>query len=475
MGCVGGADPNGPTDLPQEAYHIFNQILTFIFHTIQYIGIVVHFRPPLGGRPETRDRFTEVLTIVGHLSSFLTLTSGILDAVRSGHKIQASQRLKEICGTPDFSALPEELAPVADQVEGYLFTQKTGMLGEYLFSPGERAEFIDGFFQKHPDALPCRSEVEAILSDYINRLESYLPGQLSVGETALYCYAASAKHYSRRKMLAIAHFFETTGTIENAVLDLCNCVERYIDLDAIFSQPVNLTYPERVYSGGTLKNCEIFRDIVMRYADEARYPEHVKLIEKTDGVTLPEQTPRIDHEKRDRAREQAYFDLLFDKAGAVHKIILRDHLQYCTGCCCEDIRDAAVEAAQTDETARAAAIEYLDQVFGPTEAISTLRDPKLLPLLERLMEIALSPDFQDRAFCSLRTGLIHALTACGEEEPEKVMEILRSHRGIRENHEYSFQFCSYTIDVLTQKMRAKRDTPWKMRDVKRALETVSQM
>lgn len=572
----------------------------------------------------------------------------------------------------------------------------------------------------------------------VKATEQFSEGQTEYYQVLIDCYISLAKHCSQREMRAIAHFFEVTGTIGNAVVELCSDAERYYDLDALFYQPENLTYVAKAYLNGKLEDHTLFQELVERHADDAQYQEYKNLILQIDGVTLPERKPYIDYEKLEQARRQEYFELLFDKAKAeqlllrsiektqlpdptvkdlihsfgkyesgsllmklnyglhrhlqestkakdsiqsldwnrfvilevylsirnakslhvsdehksvlrqmiqplytrgllenavtynktspqvsvfiaavvsltvylelvpeeqillrmtelpnfcfsrddddqkytflkshlpegtlqqhivenvktqkVHGTVLRDHIQYCMNCGCENIRQAAAEAVKEDESARTAAIEYLHQFFGshcvqeellpfadentllnierlcpdlskehlriamerqfqdvpsselmahlitlgsemtlreyirlagenqtipekrndslsgPTQAISTLRDPRFLPLLEELMKIALSPDFQDGEFCSLRTSLSNALTACGAAEPEAVMTILQSHQGTPEENEVAFRFCSYTADVLQQKIRMRQDAPWKLSDVKHALEVVS--
>lgn len=568
--------------------------------------------------------------------------------------------------------------------------------------------------------------------------EQFSEGQTEYYQVLIDCYISLAKHCSQREMRAIAHFFEVTGTIGNAVVELCGDAERYYDLNALFYQPENLTYVAKAYHNGKLEDHTLFQELVERHADDAQYQEYKNLILQIDGITLPERKPHIDYERLEQARRQEYFELLFDKAKAeqlllrsiektqlpdptvkdlihsfgkyefgsllmklnyglhrhvqesvkakdafqlldwdrfviletylsirntkslhvsdeyksvlrqiiqplyaqgllenaiiysgtsppgfdfiaavvsltvylelvpgeqellqmtelpdfcfsrdddvqkypflkahlpegilrqrivenvktqkVHGMVLRDHIQYCMNCGCEDIRQAAVEAVKEDESARTAAIEYLYKIFGthciqeellpfanentllkierfcpdlskehlriamerqfqdapsselmahlitlgsemalreyirlaeenqtipeklndslsgPTQAISTLRDLRFLPLLEELMEIALSPDFKDGEFCSLRTSLSNALTACEAAEPEAVMTILRSHQGTPEENEAAFWFCSYTADVLKQKIRMRQDAPWKLSDVKHALEVVS--
>lgn len=572
----------------------------------------------------------------------------------------------------------------------------------------------------------------------VRAAEQFSEGQTEYYQAFVNCYISLAKHYSQREMRAIAHFFEVTGTIENAVVELCDHAERYYDLDALFYHPENLTYAAKAYCDGSLKDHALFRELVERHAGDTQYQDYKDLVLQIDGVTLPERKPRIDYESLKQTRRQEYFELLFDKAKAeqlllrsiektqlpdptvkdlihsfgkyefgsllmelnyglhrhvqesakakdafqsldwnrfvifeaylsirnakslrvsdehksvlrqmiqplyeqgllenavtyngispqvpvfiaavvsltvylelvpgeqellqmtelpdfcfsrddddqkypflkahlpegilrrriveniktqkVHGMVLRDHIQYCMHCGCEEIRQAAVEAAKEDESARTAAIEYLYKIFGarcvqeellpfadentllnierfcpdlskehlriamerqfqdapsselmahlitlgsemalreyirlaeenqtipeklndslsgPTQAISTLRDLRFLPLLEELMEIALSPDFKDGEFCSLRTSLSNALTACEAAEPEAVMTILQSHQGTPEENEVAFRFCSYTADVLKQKIRMRQDAPWKLSDVKHALEVVS--
>ena len=127
-----------------------------------------------------------LLSVAGNLSSFVTLASGIRDVIQAGSKLHASQELKNLCGTFDFSSLSEELAPVADQVELYLARKKFDVLGDSLFSSKEKAEFIEDFFKAHRDTLPYMDDVEKILSNYIDQLESCLLQQMSTGEKVIY-------------------------------------------------------------------------------------------------------------------------------------------------------------------------------------------------------------------------------------------------------------------------------------------------
>lgn len=590
--------------------------------------------------------------------------------------------------------------------------------------------------QKRPMCIYEEDEVFEALC--VKAEEQFSQGQTEYYQVLINCYISLARHCSQREMRAIAHFFEVTGTIENAVIELCGAAERYYDLDALFYQPENLSYAAKAYRNGKLEDHKLFQELVARHADDAQYQKYKELILQIDGVALPERKPRIDYDRLEQTRRHEYFNILFDKAKAeellslsiqkaqlpdptvkdliylpgeyefdsllmklnyglhrhvqestkakdaiqsldwnrfvileaylsirnmknlqvsdeqksvlrqmiqplyeqgllenavtysgtsaqaprfivavvsltvylelvpeeqillqmselpyfcfsedddtqkysflkahlpvetllqrivenikaqkVHGLVLRDHIQYCMNYGCEEIRQAAVEAVKEDESAKTAAIEYLYKIFGahciqeellpfadentllnierlcpdlskahlraamerqfqvtpsseltahlialgseialceyirlaeenqtipekridslsgPTQAISTLREPRFLSLLEKLMKVALSPDFQDGDFCSLRSNLSHALVTCGAAEPESVMAILHSHQGTPEKNEYAFRFCSYTEDALTQKIRIKQDAPWKLCKVKCALEAVS--
>lgn len=604
-----------------------------------------------------------------------------------------------------------------------------------LFEPESIQIALQFLAQARPMTIYEEDEVYEVLCE--KAAEQFSQGETAYYRTLVNSYIYSSKHCSHRKMHATAHFFEATNTIERAVIDLCNAVDRYFDLDALFCHSDHLAYAANAYRDGRLKNHTIFHELVERHAHDAEYRYYKDLVLQIDGITLPERKAHIDYERLKQERKQEYFDILFDRARAeelllrsiqklrlpdptvneliwsageyeygsllmelnyglhrhvqksvkaknalqaldwnqfvifeaylsvqnektiqvsdkqksalremlsllygqnllenavtyrdtsaqvpifviaavslsvylglvpeenmllqmtelpyycfsqkedaqkyifleshiskeplrhriienvkaqrVHGLVLRDHIQYCAEHDCEDIREAAVEAVKMDESARTAAIEYLYKVFGahciqkellpfadertlldierlcpnlskehlriamerqfrvksslklmthlivlesetalceyirlarenhtipehknnflngPTEAISSLRNPELLPLLEDLMNIALSPDFQEEEFCSLRSSLSNALVACGSIEPETVMAILQSHQGTPERNKFAFRFCSYTADMIKQKNRVKWDAPWKMCDVKHELEVI---
>lgn len=732
-----------------------------------------------------------ILEISGHLGTFVTLVSGIRDAGQSGFKFYKSYKLESLRGTVDFSSLSEELAPIADRAERYLAEKKSDVLGNSLFSSEEKAEFIEDFFKMYSDTLAYRSDVEKILLDYVDQLESCLLQQMSIGERVLHSdnrrveentkqllqkvetlascsstapYASPdtvskklydiPSDYIPRKVVphavAMLDIFErafqeskslslTEALAEsNQLLILSDAGHgKSIELEnlagvlsetslfpflyslssycgeticALLPEPYRALPPEslallfdgydemqenerdefmrrlqsflkdhpsvkvvissrsnfckaevenqsqtfrgfRIYDlddltdddiRGYLSRQAVDIDCFMSAVKQSEtgyllqnpfylirlvrlYQKHSRLPGKAEVMDyLIEESFQFDDQKFQGDLEEQRRDLrvllekvafamqlmqksALDDAGEYQELfglkdrkllkysgLLRkegtrwrfshnnfkeylaakflsalpqedairyfsdedgvkmswvntfgffvgipqewnvipwtlshdpsalvkfepDHLELdvrvsifktlflereekmlCPGLSKAHLRAAMerqFQAAPSSELmahlislgSKMALLEYIklaeenqtipekrsDSLTGPTQAISTVRDPKFLPLLEKLMETALSPDFQDGEFCSLRTSLSNALTACGAVEPDAVKAILRAHQGTPEKNECAFWFCSYTEDALRQKIRMKQDAPLKLSEVKRVLETVS--
>lgn len=570
--------------------------------------------------------------------------------------------------------------------------------------------------------------------------ELYLNGHSEFYQILLECFFFAARQSSHPKENASLCFFETTGTIENAVIDICNRSKIFIDMYTLFEKQNNLEYLRQAYIDEKLEDHEVFHHVIERFADDKHYTEYSELIYRIDGVSMPERKPAIDYEEMRIKETQEYFDLLFDKvrakqllasliqeAGlidptirelkdvnityhlgapyltikialqnhfdindkvadvvdldnwnefvllearriieqekhvkispeqkahliqliqakyslgwvenavghnrkwhdsimcsdqdvlimtmyfdfvpdkpdllrmlelpsfaftkdngemkyeylekhlppeaillrvvdnmAAHRVygsVLADHIKYCAKFHYEDVRDYVIEAANdpgNGSTVRTAAVEYLYHIIGvqcvrrnilpyadeemlltverlcpkipneelqsamecqfkkeptielmahllrfgseialyeyicqtenkkalpegnnispvgPTAAIANLHDPKLIPMLEKLMNIALAPDFQDGDFYSLRSSLSNALVECGCEAPEPVLELLRQYKEDFKNNEHAFQFCSYTLDELQRKLHMQQDYPWTLQDIKHMLAT----
>lgn len=126
---------------------------------------------------------------------------------------------------------------------------------------------------------------------------------------------------------------------------------------------------------------------------------------------------------------------------------------------CEYIRQAESKMAPPDGR------ELFSE--GPTAAIAALHDPKILPMLEKLLGVALSPDFHDREYSSLYSSLSRALVECGCEAPAPVLTLLQQHKEDSEENEYAFRFFSYTLNELQRKLCAQQDCPWMLQDIKR--------
>lgn len=566
----------------------------------------------------------------------------------------------------------------------------------------------------------------------------YLGGQSEFYQMLLDCYLFSAKHALRRRENASLHFFETTGTRENAVIDICNRSTSPADLYSLFDQQDNLELIKQAYIDKRLVDHEVFRNITALFADDKRYTEYSELIHRIDGIIMPERRPRVNYAELQKKAAQEYFDALLDRdqakqlismlilaselvdptiselrdadiaykhgsplwtmrfalqnhfydnvkvadtvdwgnwdefvlleaervieqekgvkispeqeahliqlictqyskgsveravnynrkqsnsvlyldravliltvqfdfvpdeptllrmlelpgfaftkddsekkyeylekhlpleiilprvvdnmnARRVQGSVLLDHIEYCTRFHCEDIRDCVIEAAnnpESDSFIKTAAVKYLYHIFGvqcvrrnilpyadeemllvlerfcpeipdkelrvamecqfkkvptidlmshllkleselalceyirlaeakmalpegkdissegPTAAISTLHNPQMLPMLEKLLNIALAPDFQDGEFWSLYSSLSRALVECGCEAPEAVLTLLQQYKEDFKGNERSFRFCTYTLNELQRKLCAQQDLPWMLQDTKRVL------
>ena len=106
------------------------------------------------------------------------------------------------------------------------------------------------------------------------------------------------------------------------MIDLCNAVDRYFDLDALFCHSDHLAYAANAYHDGRLKNHKIFRELVERHAHDAEYRYYKDLVLQIDGITLPERKAHIDYERLKQEREQDYFDVLFNRAKAEELLLL---------------------------------------------------------------------------------------------------------------------------------------------------------
>lgn len=178
----------------------------------------------------------ELLTVIGHLSSFMTIKSGVQDAIQSGFQAHELQKLKKICGTIDFSSLSEELAPIADKAELYLTKKKDYIFEQSLFSSEEKTEFIEAFLKMHTDALPYRQNVEEILLNYFNQLESHLLQQMDVGDRVIHG--------------ALRQINENTRQILDKIneLPVCDSASPSISSDNISEIPYDIVKQKRLES-----------------------------------------------------------------------------------------------------------------------------------------------------------------------------------------------------------------------------------
>ena len=96
---------------------------------------------------------------------------------------------------------------------------------------------------------------------------------------------------------------------------------------------------------------------------------------------------------------------------------------------------------------------------SPTRAISSVKDPKYLPLLGELFELVFAPDFVDSKFWGLRSSLNKALGNCGRIAPEDTIALIKRYRDQLKGNQDAVQFCNYTIEEIKRDARKDGDKP----------------
>ncbi len=109
----------------------------------------------------------------------------------------------------------------------------------------------------------------------------------------------------------------------------------------------------------------------------------------------------------------------------------------------------------------------------PTEAIQSIHNIELLPLLGQLLDELLESDFKDRDFRSLRSSLLEALIKCGNENPEAVFATIELRRKKAEQTEEELRYINYILEEIERGRRRAFDTPFSLIQVKEILTMVS--
>ncbi|MBD5393446.1 MAG: tetratricopeptide repeat protein [Lachnospiraceae bacterium] len=124
--------------------------------------------------------------LVGNLGSIVTIVSKIEEIVRGKSDEQIIRKLKHLYADVDFTALPNDLARYLDKADSYIALKKSEIVGTELFSQNEKNAFIENFFSSHPETLPYKDYIDAILLKFLEQLEKLLLQKMSIGEQVIY-------------------------------------------------------------------------------------------------------------------------------------------------------------------------------------------------------------------------------------------------------------------------------------------------
>lgn len=143
------------------------------------------------------------------------------------------------------------------------------------------------------------------------------------------CFANNAEKVDRAKSMAVKTFFEETGTIEEATIDLCNRFgekRKCYLLDTLFDDPATLEKVRIAYEDGRLLSDIVLYDIACRYGSDAQYIACSKSVYSKGKKSFPPREPRVNYEELRAASDASYFAMLFDKKAA--KQMLEDLTRY---------------------------------------------------------------------------------------------------------------------------------------------------
>lgn len=112
------------------------------------------------------------------------------------------------------------------------------------------------------------------------------------------------------------------------------------------------------------------------------------------------------------------------------------------------------------------------RVDGVTEAIRTIHNPELLPLLESLLVTLFDKDFKDGEWNSLRNALFYAFVNCSKMQPTETIEIIFAHIPNADVDERNFRYCNQIIADIQNEQKAQQDNPYKIEEVKQILKII---
>jgi hypothetical protein len=125
----------------------------------------------------------------------------------------------------------------------------------------------------------------------------------------------------------------------------------------------------------------------------------------------------------------------------------------------------AVEAYVEEVTASYRVPKHESYPLTPTQAIKSVSNPDLLPLLGKLIDVVLNPEFEDATFFGLQSALIDALINCGKEAPDATMSIITEHQNKLGDTEEVNRFCNYVKEEISFHIQKVHDRPWSIEEV----------
>ena len=134
----------------------------------------------------------------------------------------------------------------------------------------------------------------------------------------------------------------------------------------------------------------------------------------------------------------------------------------------EGLRDYIEESKRVNHPADDKGIGFPEL----TDAIGSIKDPALLPLLCEAAEMMCSPGFTDLRFGSLYNSLLKAFCNCAEAQFDNAKETLNTlKRGHTENLDL-VNFCSTTANQIEYLNAEKLKKVWSIPDVKEIISQV---
>lgn len=117
-------------------------------------------------------------------------------------------------------------------------------------------------------------------------------------------------------------------------------------------------------------------------------------------------------------------------------------------------------------------IDYSDGISEVTEAISTIHDIELLPLLLEAVQMLFADSFEDGSFNTLYNSLQRALSACAKSDLNLVLNSIRALRKELSPKKEAVSFCSILEENVIAYNRSILIKKWTVPEVRKILKTI---